>query len=175
MTGDMALLSQYEEKAGPMVTFGDDSKGSTLGYGNLKVGNVMIEAIALVDGLKHNLLSISQFTDRGFKVEFDKDVCLITHKKTSDLVLTGVRKVSLFVADMDSASKDKVCCFYTKASNEESWLWHKKLSHLNFKAINSLVKRELVRGMPSLEFFQEGVCEACQKGKMKVQATSLKL
>ena len=74
----------------------------------------MIEAIARVDGLKHNLLSISQCTDRGFKVEFDKDVFLITHKKTGDLALTGVRKGSLFVADMDSASKDKVCCFYTK-------------------------------------------------------------
>ena len=58
MTGDKALLSQYKEKADPMVTFRDDSKGSTLGYGNLKVRNVIIEAIALVDGLKHNLLSI---------------------------------------------------------------------------------------------------------------------
>ena len=167
MTGDMALLSQYEEKAGPKVTFGDDSIGNTLGYGKLKVGNVIIEDVALVRGLKHNLLSVGQFTDRGFKVDFDKDECLITHKKTGELALSGVRKGSLFMADMDSANKDKICCFYTKASNEDCWLWHKKLSHLNFKAINSLVKRELVRGMPSYEFSQEGVCEACQKGKMK--------
>ena len=59
MTGDMALLSQFERKAGPLVTFGDDSIGTTLGYGNLEVGNVIIEDVALVDGLKHNLLSIS--------------------------------------------------------------------------------------------------------------------
>ena len=77
MTGDMALLSQYEEKAGPMVAFGDDSMGNTLGYGKLKVGNVIIEDVALVKGLKHNLLSVGQFTDRGFKVNFDKDECLI--------------------------------------------------------------------------------------------------
>lgn len=29
MVGDMALLSQFEEKAGPLVTFGDDRIGST--------------------------------------------------------------------------------------------------------------------------------------------------
>ena len=163
----MVMLSQYEEKTGPMVTFGDDIIGNTLGYGKLKVGNVIIEDVALVRGLKHNLPSVGQFTNRGFKVDFDKYECLITHKNIGELALTGVRKGSLFVANMDSARKDKVCCFYTKASNEDFWLWHKKLSHLNFKAINSLVKRELVRGIPTLEFSQEGVREACQKGKMK--------
>lgn len=32
MVGDMALLSQFEEKAGPLVTFGDDRIGSTKRY-----------------------------------------------------------------------------------------------------------------------------------------------
>ena len=167
MTGDKALLSHFEERAGPLVTFGDDSIGTTMGYGKLECGNVIIEDIALVKGLKHNLLSVSQFTDRGFKVEFDEDCCLITNKKTSELALSGVRKGSLFVADLGSTNKDKICCFYTKASKDECMLWHKKLSHLNFKAIDTLVKRELVRGMPAHEFKFEGVCEACQKGKIK--------
>ena len=92
-----------------MVTFGDDSTGNTLGYGKLEVGNVIIEDVALVKGLKHNLLSVGQFTNMGFKVDFDKDECLITHKKTGELALTEVRKGSLFLANMDSANKDKVC------------------------------------------------------------------
>ena len=33
--------------------------------------------------------------------------------------------------------------------------------------MNSLVKRELVRGIPNMEFCQEGLCESCQKGKSK--------
>ena len=48
MTGDMALLSQFEEKAGPSVTCGNDNFGYTVGY-----GNVIIEKVALVEGLKH--------------------------------------------------------------------------------------------------------------------------
>ena len=122
MTGDKTLLSQFVEKAGPVVTFGDNSKGFTMGYGNLTCGNVVIEMVALVEGLKHNLLSVSQFTDKGFYVDFKRDGCLITYKKTGELALKGVRKGSLFVADMDSANKGKVCCLYTKASNDECWL-----------------------------------------------------
>ena len=43
MTGDRALLSNVVEKDGPLVTFGDNSKGSIEGYGNLQASNVIIE------------------------------------------------------------------------------------------------------------------------------------
>ena len=33
--------------------------------------------------------------------------------------------------------------------------------------MNSLVKRELVRGLPQMEFSSDGLCEACEKGKSK--------
>ena len=167
MTGDRALLSNMVEKAGPVVTFGDNSKGITDGYGCLEAGNVIIDNVSCVEGLKHNLLSISQFCDGGYSVHFDKEKCLISHKKDAKPALHGVRKGNLYVADMNSGNKDEVNCFYAKASSDESWLWHKKLSHLNFKTMNSLVKRELVRGLPQMEFTQEGLCEACQKGKSK--------
>ena len=167
MTGDRALLSNVVEKAGPVVTFGDNSKGLTEGYGCLLAGNVIIENVYVVQGLEHNLLSISQFCDNGYNVLFDKLKCQILHKKSEKPSLMGIRKGNLFVADMNSGSNLEVNCFYAKASSDESWLWHKRLSHLNFKTMNSLVKRELVRGLPQLEFSPEGLCEACQKGKSK--------
>ena len=97
MTGDKALLSQFKEKANPHITFGDNNKGFTMGYGNLDVDNIVIKDISLVEGLKNNLLSISLFNDKGFKVEFMKNKCLISHKKSGRLALSGVRKGSLFV------------------------------------------------------------------------------
>ena len=65
MTREKSLLADVVEKTGPTVTFRDDGKGFTKGYGNLKIDNVIIENISLVEGLKHNLLSISQFCDKG--------------------------------------------------------------------------------------------------------------
>ena len=97
MTGDKALLSNLVEKVGPWVTFGYDSKGFTKRYGSLEIGNVVIENISLVDGLKHNLLSVSQFTDKGYEVNFKIEQCDIINKKDKKLALQGVRKGNLFV------------------------------------------------------------------------------
>ena len=108
------------------------------------------------------------FCDKGFQVNFVKEKYLISHTKDDRLALCGVRKANLYLADLNSGANDEDNCFYSKASPEDSWLWHKKLSHLNFKIVNSLVKRDLVRGLPPLEFTQQGLCEACQKGKAKI-------
>ena len=48
MTVDRALLSNMVEKAGPVVTFGDNSKGLTQGYGPLQAGNVIIDQVLVV-------------------------------------------------------------------------------------------------------------------------------
>ena len=60
MTGDSTLLTEFVDRASPSITFGDDIKGYTMRYGLISKENVIIETVALVDGLKHNLLSISQ-------------------------------------------------------------------------------------------------------------------
>ena len=61
MTWDInnfATLSRYN--GGGTITFGDDSKGKIIGIGNIKLGSSpLIENIIFVEGLKHNLLSIS--------------------------------------------------------------------------------------------------------------------
>ena len=68
-------------KMGPVVTFRDYNKGLTHGYGSLQAGNVIIDQVSVVQGLQHNLLSISQFCDKGYGVLFDKERCQILHKK----------------------------------------------------------------------------------------------
>ena len=133
-----------------------------MGFGKIVSGNVVIDDVTLVDGLEVNLLNVSKFANKGFKVLFDKEECTLINKKTNEVALKGARKESLFIADLDSTNEDGICYFYTKASIEQSNLWHKKLAHLNIKAINTLVKKELVRDMPKLEFAQIEVCEACQ-------------
>ncbi|KAI3681020.1 hypothetical protein L6452_35801 [Arctium lappa] len=50
---------------------------------------------------------------------------------------------------------------------EKSWLWHRRLSHLNFRYIYKLVKGRLVKGLPELRYEKEHLCAACEKGKMK--------
>nr|GEX92545.1 hypothetical protein [Tanacetum cinerariifolium] len=53
----------------------------------------------------------------------------------------------------------------SKASKTKSWLWHRRLSHLNFGAINHLARQGLVRGLPNLKFEKDHLCSACAMGK----------
>ncbi|KAI3771818.1 hypothetical protein L6452_02987 [Arctium lappa] len=68
------------------------------------------------------------------------------------------------VIDMDSTTTENVC-FFSKASSDVNWLWHKRLSHLNFKTLNFLSLKELVSGLPQHSYAKESLCSACEKGK----------
>ena len=160
MTGDFSLLTEFEERAGPRIIFGDDSKGYTLGYGLISNQDVIIKEVALVEGLKHNLLSISQLCDKGHRVVFTKEACQIYDSRSNKLVMEGIRSGNVYIADFKSAPAGFTTCLLTKANKDESWLWHKKLSHLNFSFMNALIKKDLLRGMPKLEFSKEGLCDA---------------
>nr|GEU30052.1 hypothetical protein [Tanacetum cinerariifolium] len=52
-----------------------------------------------------------------------------------------------------------------RASKTKSWLWHRRLSHLNFGAINHLTRQGLVRGLPKLKLEKDHLCLACAMGK----------
>ncbi|GKC50122.1 retrovirus-related pol polyprotein from transposon TNT 1-94 [Tanacetum coccineum] len=53
------------------------------------------------------------------------------------------------------------------SSKNKSWLWHRRLNHLNFGTINDLARKDLVRGLPRLKFEKDHLCLACQLGKSK--------
>ncbi|GJZ59209.1 retrovirus-related pol polyprotein from transposon TNT 1-94 [Tanacetum coccineum] len=61
--------------------------------------------------------------------------------------------------------KSSPICFLSKASKNKSWLWHRRLNHLNFGTINDLARKDLVRGLPRLNFEKDHLCSTCQLGK----------
>ncbi|GJS28772.1 integrase, catalytic region, zinc finger, CCHC-type containing protein [Tanacetum coccineum] len=53
---------------------------------------------------------------------------------------------------------------YLQASSTKSWLWHRRLNHLNFGTLNELARNNLVRGLPMLKYDKDHLCPSCQLG-----------
>jgi len=78
MTGDKRKIKNLKRNDQEFVTYGDNNKGKILGTRDVGGGDTLeIKDVLLVEGLKHNLLSISQLCDKGFKVIFESDYCTI--------------------------------------------------------------------------------------------------
>jgi len=145
---NFATLSRYHE--GVTVTFGDDSKGKIIGIGNIKIGSSLsIENVGLVDGLKYNLLSISQRCDRGFKVVFDDLACNVVDRQINAYILSDFHENNVYMIDMSNLQCNATCL---NAFNEDSWLWHRRLGHISFDHLSRINNKEVVKGIPFLKF-----------------------
>ncbi|GKE10832.1 retrovirus-related pol polyprotein from transposon TNT 1-94 [Tanacetum coccineum] len=58
-------------------------------------------------------------------------------------------------------------CLMARATSTKSWLWHQRLSHLNFDTINDLAKNDLVTGLPKFKYHKEHLCPSYEQGKSK--------
>nr|GEV46066.1 retrovirus-related Pol polyprotein from transposon TNT 1-94 [Tanacetum cinerariifolium] len=117
-------------------------------------------------GLGHNLFSVGQFCYSDLEVAFRQHTCFIHNLDGVDM-LTGSRGNNLYTLSLRDMTASSPICLLSKASKTKSWLWHRRLSHPNFGAINHLARQCLVRGLPKLKFEKDHLCSACAMGKSK--------
>ena len=164
MTGNRSQLTNFVSKFLGTVRFGNDHIAKIMGYGDYHTGNVTISRVYYVPGLGHNLFSVGQFRDSDLEVAFRQHTCFVRNLEGVDL-LTGSREHNLYTMSLKYMTAASPICLLSKASKTKSWLWHRRLSHLNFAAINYLAKYGLVRGLPKLKFEKDHLCSACAMGK----------
>nr|GFA34018.1 hypothetical protein [Tanacetum cinerariifolium] len=128
----------------------------------------------LLTGLNHNLFSVGQFCNADLEVAFRKSTCFIRYLKGNDL-LTGSRGTDLYSITLQSISSPNLICLMAKATSSQAWLWHRRLSHLNFDTINLLSKNDIVIGLPKLKFVKDHLYSSCELGKAKRKSFHTKL
>ncbi|GJV85897.1 retrovirus-related pol polyprotein from transposon TNT 1-94 [Tanacetum coccineum] len=148
------------------VKFGNDHVAKILGYSDYQIGNVTISRVYYVEGLGYNLFSVGQFCNSNLEVAFRQHTCFIRNLEGVDL-LTGSRGNNLYTLSLGDMMASSPICLLSKASKTKSWLWHRRLSHLNFGAINHLARHGLVRGLPKIKFEKYHLCSAYAMGKSK--------
>nr|GFA78210.1 hypothetical protein [Tanacetum cinerariifolium] len=147
-----------------IVLFIIDFRCSKHMTGNLKLLINFVEKflgtrVYYVEGLNHNLFSVDQFYDADLEVAFRKSTCYIHDLKGNDLVI-GSRGTDLYSIKLQDTNFPNLICLMAKATSSQAWLWHRRLSHLNFDTINLLSKNDIVVGLPKLKFVKDHLCSS---------------
>nr|GEV50709.1 hypothetical protein [Tanacetum cinerariifolium] len=132
----------FMENNGVIVHFGNDQFALILGYGDLVQGNITINRVYYVEGHNHNLFS------------------------GHDL-LTGNHGSDIYTTSLQETTSSTSVCFMAKASPTQAWLWHRRLSHLNFDYINLLLKKDVMIGLLKLKYVKDQLCSSCEVSKAK--------
>ncbi|GKB20475.1 putative ribonuclease H-like domain-containing protein [Tanacetum coccineum] len=138
MMGDRSRLRNFMKKFIGTVRFENDHFGAIMGYGDYVIGDNMIS--------KHS--------------------CYVRDTDGVELI-KGSHGSNLYTILVEDMMKSSPICLLSKAFKNKSWLWHRRLNHLNFDTINDHARKDLVRGLPRLKFEKDHLCPACQLGNSK--------
>nr|GEX05183.1 hypothetical protein [Tanacetum cinerariifolium] len=112
------------------------------------------------------IMGFGQFCDYDLEIAFRRNACFVRNLEGVDL-LKGDRSTNLYTINLHEMASASPICLMTRASSTKSWLWHQRLSHLNFDTINDLARNDLVAGLPKFKYHKEHLCPSCEQGKSK--------
>ena len=144
MIGDRSFFKVFESKKGGNVTFGDGSKSQIKGKRIISLlGLPDIANVLYVEGLRVNLLSISEICDQDFMVLFSKGKCLVMDESGKKLI-SGVR---ILDNCYDLVPNVDIVCNSIHLPNED--LWHQRMGHASYKHLSIVSKHKSVLGIPN--------------------------
>ncbi|KAJ9538852.1 hypothetical protein OSB04_031585 [Centaurea solstitialis] len=180
MTGQRSFLFDYVERFEGYIKTADKTPKPMLGYGKITDGRYIISDVRYVEGLGYNMFSSSQFCDNsywvkqflyGSSVNDEDGNVVLSARWNGNLYSTVFRSIPQTHPQFEALSHSmNATCLLSKASKEDSWLWHRRLCHQNFKNMNKLVSKHLVNRLPETRLSKDTLCPACEKGKMKMSS-----
>nr|GEV84147.1 Gag-Pol polyprotein [Tanacetum cinerariifolium] len=161
MTENLKLLINFVWKFLGTIRFENDHVAAILGFNDLQWGNILITMVYFVEELGHNLFSVGHFCDLDLEVTFRRNTCFVRNLEGVDLLKRN-RTTNLYTINLHDMASASPTCLMARANSTKSWLWHQRLSHLNFDTINDLAKNDLVTGLSKFKYHKEHLCPSCE-------------
>ena len=155
---DYDLFKELNTLVNSKVKIGNGEYISIKGKGTVAIESLIsskvIKDVLFVPNINQNLLSVRQLIEKGLKVVFKDNKCLIkdaTGEKVFKIKMTA-KSFALDLLQEDQAAYSKIASITD--------IWHKRLSHFHHATVLKLHKNELVQGLPQLESELQGY-KAC--------------
>ncbi|GJX99975.1 zinc finger, CCHC-type containing protein [Tanacetum coccineum] len=165
MTGVKSHFKDIDESVSGRVRFGDGSYVQIKGRGSILLGcrnqvQKIVSDVYYIPNLKSNILSLGQLTEIGCKVIMDGNKLTLYDKNKRLLMKVERSKNRLYSIKLQIEAP---ICLLANVDNQ-AWLWHARLGHLNFDDINKMTRKNLVEGIPRINHAGQ-ICDACLLGK----------
>ena len=95
-------------------------------------------------------------------MNFKSNGCTISSDPFGKVLFTGKRVNNIYLLDIMETDFSNDCLL---SRSDESWLWHRRLTHIHTNHLNKLKSKDLVSGLPNIKFQDNRLCDACVKGK----------
>ncbi|GJU21073.1 zinc finger, CCHC-type containing protein [Tanacetum coccineum] len=165
ITGTKSHFRDIDESTTGRVRFGDGSYVEIKGRGSISLGcrnheQKIVSDVYYIPNLKSNILSLGQLTEIGCKIIMDGNKLTLYDKNKKLLMKVERSKNRLYSIRLQIEAP---ICLLANVDNQ-AWLWHARLGHLNFDDINKMTRKDLVEGIPRINHAGQ-ICDACLLGK----------
>jgi hypothetical protein len=146
MTSDKSLFKELKKgRGGGNITYRDGRKSKVIGQGIVEILDAPTpQEVLYVEGLKENLLSITQFCDHDLVVQFSKKECNIFNSQGKWLMGGEHTTHNCYYLSLNS----QINC--NKVTLDTRELWHQRLGHLNFHDLVKASKMEAIVDLPKI-------------------------
>lgn len=165
MTGQRGKFKELDEGITGRVKFGDGSTVNIEGKGTVafqcKNGEErLLKEVYFIPNLCNNIISLGQLSEAGNKVVLEGDFLWVYENGGRLLMKVKRTENRLYKISLEES---KPSCLLTKLE-ENTWLWHARLGHVNFRALELMSREKMAHGIP--EMIQPlRKCEGCLMSK----------
>ena len=165
MTSKRSFFYSLDETLQGSIKFGDESSVRYEGKGSILLNyldgeEITIEGVLYVPSLRVNILSLGKLDEDGFISTLGGGILSIFDKEGKQFAQVQKTKGSMYLLNLNVAES----CQISREEDQEVWLWHHRLCHQNFRAIDDMRRGEMVRGLPNVNFSDQ-LCTSCVAGK----------
>ena len=158
MTCDKNKFVELTIYDGGVVRFANNTPKSIIGIGSIILdGKINTDDVFLVEGLKHNLLSVSQIVEKGYMLEFKDGKRFIKNQMGRLVASRNLSRGNVYELNTTIGK-----CLVARI--DENWLWHKRFCHINFDNILKISRVNAVRDLPRIDK-PNIMCRECVMGK----------
>jgi transposase InsO family protein len=165
MTGLRHVFATLDETVHGTVRFGDGSvvdihgKGLVIFRGQSGEQRILAD-VYLIPSLRSNIISVGQLDEGGYKIAI-ADGMMTIHDPVHNLLARVKRAGNRLYTGI--LTYDAPVCLMTKG-DDMTWRWHARFGHLHFRALHTMSRRGMVRGLPDIARVEE-MCDGCALGK----------